>query len=296
MARKSFGELLQNIGFDAKREFSTLWHEFYGSIADEFPYVVWCGFRSTLDVHNSLANLCQKSFPLFSTSIRRTFRSLFEYDRACGICFAEMKSYNLPTPTFNDYLLLCEYVVTMLRGLGSSKSITESVAMALVLPCIKQVVDSLSSCGYMLIERDMVYYAVPKNAGVIKAAMAVERSLANDIMQYEHRGTKGNIDSKRDTINRMAHFLEARRGTLASISPALEKAIFNMVNQLDVRHNNTTIGAPKYKPFAASLSNEQLEHWYDNLYHLSIAAILTIECEASLKEYRDKQSEMNQGV
>ena len=296
MARKSFGELLQNIGFDVKREFNTLWHEFYGGIESEFPFEVWVEFSSTLDVHNSLADLCKKSFPLFPTTIRRTFRSLWGYNRACGISFAEMKSYNLPTPTFDDYLLLCEYIVTMLRGLGSVKSITEPVAKALVLPCIKQVADSLASCGYMMIERNLVYYAVPKNVGAIRVAMSVEQPLANDIMQYGHRGQKGNVDSKRDILNRMAHFLEARRDTLASIVPAIEKAIFNMVNQLDIRHNNTTIGAPKYKPFAASLSHEQLEHWYDNLYHLSLTAILAIECETPLKEYKSKQSEMNQGI
>ena len=296
MARKSFGELLQSIGFDVKREFSTLWHEFYGSIADEFPFVVWCGLRPTLDGHDSLASLCDTSFPLFPTSIRRTFRSLFGYNQACGIRFAEMKSYNLPTPTFEEYLLLCEYIVTMLRGLVSSKCITDAVVTALVSPCMTQVEDSLSCCGYMMIERDLVYYAVPENAGAIRVAMSVEQSLASDIMQYEHRTNQGNIDSKRGILNRMAHFLEARRDALTSISPAIDKAIFNMVNQLDVRHNNTTIGGPKYKPFAASLSNEQLEHWYDNLYHLSIAAIMAIECEVPLMEYKNKQVEMNQGV
>lgn len=268
MPRKSFKDILQEIGFDVEREFAILWKEFYGAIEDQFPRAIYMRTSSRIRQDHSLAYLCQDNFAIFPTSIRKTYRNLFDYDSACNITFASLSSWKLPIPDFDTYLLLCEYIATMLKGLRSTNVLPASDISLLVSPSIQQVYDSLSGCGYTMIEQDCVCQAVPNDIGAIEAAKSVDKALCTDIMRYGHRSLKGNIDGKRAVLNSVCHHLEAKRDVLTSLSPRIACALFNIANQLDVRHNNMAPESPKYKPFAGSLTEGQLEHWYDNLYVL----------------------------
>ena len=289
MPRKTFEDMLAGLKFSPETEFYTLWKMCYKPIYSEFPRQVLISLSSRLDGDKSIMGLCSEGFSLYPVEIRKTHRNLHSYNRALNIDFSRVDTKN----RFDQYLLLCEYVATMLYGLCKSELISARDAELIISPTLKQIKNSLDSCGYKLILRNSVYCAVPLNGGVIEAAKVVEPSLANDIMHYGHRDMAGNVKGKRDILVHLCHYLEGVRQDVERISSSVANALFNMANQLEVRHNNIAEQSPKYKPFVAGLSQEQLEHWYDSLFKLCIAAILAVDAKPALDEYKEKQESMN---
>lgn len=291
MARKTFEDLLGNLKFCAATEFNTLWKMFYQPIYDQFPDQVRYALRA-VQLKQSISNLCEDAFSLYPKEIRRTYRNLSEYNSALriGKNFLPIKG----GIKFDTYLLLCEYIATLAYGLRKSGVVSGHDLDLLLKPLAEQISDSLDWCGHKLILRNFTWCAVPKDAGVIEAAKVVEPSLAEDIMYYGHRNMLGKVNEKRDMLIRLCRHLEGVRNDVEQLSSSIASALFNMANQLDVRHNNKSKGSPKYKPFVADLSSEQLEHWYDNLYRLCIAAILVVNSQGAIKEYKDNQQSMNE--
>lgn len=289
MQRKTFEDMLVELKFSPETEFNTLWRMFYSPIRLEFPQHVLMSLSVRIGWDRSIMGLCCENFALYPIEIRKTYRNFHDYNRALHIDFSKLDTKN----KFDQYLLLCEYVATMLQGLCKSRLIADDDARLIIFPTFSQINNSLDSCGYKLILRNSVYCAVPLNGGVIEAAKVVEPSLANDIMYYGHRDMAGNVNGKRDTLVHLCHYLEGVRQDVERISSSVANALFNMANQLEVRHNNIAEQSPKYKPFVAGLSQEQLEHWYDNLFKLCIAAILAVDAKPALDEYKEKQESMN---
>lgn len=288
MPRKTFEDMLVELKFSPEIEFNTLWKMFYSPIYSEFPQQVWISLSSSIDCNKSIMQLCNEGFSLYPVEIRKTFRNIPDYIRALKIDFSSRAK-----DIFDKYLLLCEYVATMLYGLCKSEIINARDVELIISPTWRQIQDSLDNCGHKLILHNSVYCAVPINCSVIEAAKVVAPSLSNDIMYYGHREMAGNIKGKRDILVHLCLHLEGVRQDVERISGSVANALFNMANQLEVRHNNIAEQSPKYKPFVASLSHEQLEHWYDNLFRLCIAAILAVDAKPALDEYKEKQESMN---
>lgn len=291
MVRKTFGDLLNNLKFCAATEFNTLWKMFYQPIYDQFSDQVCYALR-VVQSKQSISNLCEDAFSLYPKEIRRTYRNLSEYNSALriGKNFLPIKG----GIKFDTYLLLCEYIATLAYGLSKSGVVSADDLDLLLKPLAEQISDSLDWCGHKLILRNFTWYAVPKDAGVIEAAKVVEPSLAEDIMYYGHRNMRGKVDEKRDILIRLCRHLEGVRNDVAQLSSSIASALFNMANQLDVRHNNTSESSPQYKPFVAALHQGQLEHWYDNLFKTCIAAIQLVNAKDAIKEYKDNQQIMNE--
>lgn len=71
--------------------------------------------------------------------------------------------------------------------------------------------------------------------------------------------------------------LEPKRNVLKGINQSLERNIFFMLNNLNLRHNNCAERDKNYKKAVASMTPMDLEHWYDELYQMILLANLELE-------------------
>lgn len=55
--------------------------------------------------------------------------------------------------------------------------------------------------------------------------------------------------------------------------------LFFLLNNVNVRHNNTQKNGPYYKPCVAEMSRPALENWYDETYQLALLAELLLNNE-----------------
>lgn len=139
---------------------------------------------------------------------------------------------------------------------------------------------------------------VAKNYKADQAAMLTNEEQATwDLMQYNHYSNNGNLSSKQSILKRLGDYLEPDLQTRKDCDDAYLCQTANMVSELlnnyHIRHNNKD--GNKKKGFVISMSDEELETWYDRTYNAIVAYI--IEKEASdtarrMKAHR-KQEEVN---
>lgn len=105
----------------------------------------------------------------------------------------------------------------------------------------------------------------------------VDPNLAKPILRYNHFTLKGDLKSKRMILKQMGDCLEPRRRELKSIDSSIEKTIFFMLNNVNIRHNNVTPGDKFYKEKVATMPQQELEEWYDELYQMILLAFLKLD-------------------
>lgn len=105
----------------------------------------------------------------------------------------------------------------------------------------------------------------------------VSEKLSMDVIKYNHRALKGNIELKKQILINLAAEIEPQRKYLKTINDKLEDCIFFVLNNLNIRHNNRQKGDKNYKEYVDKMSNAELEEWYDELYQMLLLAILLID-------------------
>lgn len=124
-----------------------------------------------------------------------------------------------------------------------------------------------------------IILVVEKNAAATSVAEFVDEELAYEIISYNHFLLKGNIDEKRKILLKLANELEPRRKELENINYKLTSNIFFMLNSLNIRHNNGSLGDKNYIEYVAKMSANMLEEWYDELYQDILLANLLLDDE-----------------
>ena len=95
------------------------------------------------------------------------------------------------------------------------------------------------------------------------------------VIEYNHFLLKGNLDRKREILNAIAAKFEAVRQQLkANGFGIVESDAGYLVNNLDIRHNNTDPQSPSHKAYVAEMNFGELEEWYDKTYDVLLLALL----------------------
>ncbi len=105
----------------------------------------------------------------------------------------------------------------------------------------------------------------------------VNNDLAIEIIQYNHRTLKGEIDLKKKILLSMGAELEPERKKLQTIDKQLADDIFFMLNNLNLRHNNRSKKDKNYREYVAKMTKTRLEKWYDELYQMMLVAFLLLD-------------------
>lgn len=147
---------------------------------------------------------------------------------------------------------------------------------------LKDVMDEiLEECNHTVYaNEDKDYFIVVENKPEVTAAAEImpTAELTFDVIRYNHRSLKGDIQSKKAILIALGADLEAKRKELQSINKKLSDDIFFMLNNVNIRHNNCSKqDSTKYKEYVAAMSPEQLEEWYDELYQMILLGFLLLD-------------------
>lgn len=250
--RRNFADVLKNGKIDIKKEYSKLYELFYG--------------KDSRDDH-SLAELISMNFN--TIHFRGTCLDLDDFDQQYGFNFLEQpQDFNI------DYLVsFCEYIYNFVAVFQDPFFFSGSGRM-FYFQQIHKVIDAI---GYMQSSDDGFVIFVEKNQAAISVSEIVPPEISYKVISYNHHTYKGDLESKREILVKLAYVLEPKESALSSIDNQFKSDLFYLLNTLGLRHNNLDPEGKQYKAFVAKMTKEELEHWYDETYQMCLLAFLRIE-------------------
>lgn len=108
-------------------------------------------------------------------------------------------------------------------------------------------------------------------------AEIVDDDLGYKVLRYNHYMLKGDLETKKDILLALGADLEPKRKQIQAIDKDLEDGIFYILNNLNLRHNNKTVGDKNYRQAVADMDDTTLESWYDELYQMMLLAYLQLD-------------------
>lgn len=112
--------------------------------------------------------------------------------------------------------------------------------------------------------------------GVTAVAEIVQPELSCQILRYNHYLLKGNLEEKRSILVAIGADLEPKRAEIVKADKSLDD-IFFLLNNLHLRHNNTTPGDKNFRQVVADMDDATLEAWYDDLYQMMLQTYLKLD-------------------
>lgn len=289
MTRKNYFELIQNMGFDADKEFEMI--SILISNSKEKPP----------NRTESLSSVFNKNFWLYENYRKIQFRS---YD--------DVKNYFENNFSGNDRLFAyTEFIIDLNSFLRSSEiSFLDKITLTKQFPKVKKRIDYfLAKTNHELKElEDGRQIIIEKNVYASEVSQILSETSIQDaikVLEYNQFVNKGNIQRKKEILLSLAGYLEPylkefeRPKKLSDES----KVIYNelkevlrlnkdrtkiiafdmlseMYNQGGLRHNND-------KQYHLNMNDEELEQWYDNIYTSTLFVILSLEMGRNLSKLNE---------
>lgn len=98
------------------------------------------------------------------------------------------------------------------------------------------------------------------------------------IIEYNHYLLRGNLDRKRLLLIQISDALEPKRKTLEGINKEQTKDFFDLINNMNIRHNNLEpADKGNYNPVFASYTSAEQEAWYDLIYEQALMLYMLLE-------------------
>lgn len=145
---------------------------------------------------------------------------------------------------------------------------------------------------YINIKQKKVLVIEDKPEVTAAAEIMSTDELSLDIIKYNHRTLKGEIELKKKILLSLAAEIEPKRKQLHNINPKLEDDIFFMLNNLNIRHNNRSKKDKNYKEHVAKMKKDRLEKWYDELYQMFLIAFLLLDNVKRTEDVRDLKTKI----
>lgn len=253
--RKTFYELLEQQGIDIAKE--------YERLLSLFATENIKGFYNTVATYIDATYFRELPF-------RGTFVNLKELIR--GIRLPES------TDQLDDLFLLCEFLIALLP----EEKIQNDINLSKQAETIRNnIFFILEKTNHELKEdKNGNLIVVAKNHPAILAAEIVEdNNISFDIIEYNHYSLKGDLNEKKKILVSIGNYIEPILKDRTSQDMICKNLISDtgfLLNNFHIRHNN--IEGSNAQEYIKSLSNENLEKWYDRAYDMEIAVIINKEC------------------
>ena len=112
---------------------------------------------------------------------------------------------------------------------------------------------------------------------VTAVAEILDSDLSCRVIRYNHYVLKGDLQTKKDILLALGSDLEPKRKEIQAINKELEDGIFYILNNMNLRHNNTIEGDKYYRRAVVDMDSATLENWYDELYQMMLLAYLQLD-------------------
>lgn len=280
MGRKSYFDLIAEMGFDADKELKNLNYllrkpEYFG----RFSYS-----------ENSIEDVLRESFLNYKG--RQTVTSFEQMQKLI---------YSGTNNTTDLLFTYSECLIDMFKELWDSfRDKERNFIVEIITPNIERF---LNLSNHELIElEDGREIIVEKNAYASEVSQIISANNIQEaikVLEYNHFANKGNLSRKREILKSLADYLEPLRkelnadGKLPEVLRSQNKKIvaieklFEMYNNLGVRHNND-------KQYSKGFSEQEMEEWYDDIYTSTLFVILSLEESRIISNLDElKQSQLN---
>ena len=261
MSRRSFADILLNSDFNPADEYYSLVHLLYESdYPDQYSFY-------------SLMNMYFGAMPFADTAI-----SLRDFNQRHHFSFST--DDDLSAIDLDRLLLLCEYILNFAKQM---QNIDDCMQDSLFL--IKHIQAVCDKISYQEVEVNGIFALVPKSDLINAAAECSPAEVSIDLLTFDYWRYKGDLERKRQYLSKFARELEPKRACLESLSKRLTSDFFYLVNSLNIRHNNVSEDSKKYFEPLGSMSDHELESWYDTLRNMAASLFLLndySECSESI--------------
>ncbi|MBP5583278.1 MAG: hypothetical protein J6X43_04915 [Bacteroidales bacterium] len=264
--RKTFLDILQDkSNVDYKREYRRLRKLFYEKEVGINSYTMY-------------SYINEKFLKL---NHRKNAISLTDFEEDNNFTFKEQRSIE----SLDEMLLFCEYVSNFCEQISCGIDFKVQELLDLIKKQISTFIDSI---GYEKITKDNVILYIPKEPASIEVAEFInDEDVSYKILCYNHHSLKGDLEGKRQILEKLAHKLEPNEKELEKINLSLKKHLFGAFNNLNIRHNNLEAKDGDYNKKFAQLTDEKKEEMYDSLYKDCLIAFLELENNSKRCEIKD---------
>ncbi|WP_247907991.1 hypothetical protein [Streptococcus anginosus] len=266
MTRKNYFELIQDMGFDADKEFEMI-SILISNSKEKLP-----------NITESLSSVFNRNFWLYENYRKIQFSS---YD--------DVKNYFENNFSGNDRLFAyTEFIIDLNSFLISNSDVPtfSKVTLMQQFPKIKERIDYLlAKTNHELKElEDGRQIIIEKNVYASEVSQIVSETNIQEamkVLEYNHFTNKGNTKRKEEILFSLAKYLEPLEKELNASEELKEvmkvnnkkiiavDKLFEMYNKLDVRHPE--------RQYNDGCSDEELEQWYDDIYTSTLFVILSLD-------------------
>lgn len=268
--RRNFYELLANRDFDVAEEYSALLFLFKTEAC--IPVGHYMG---------AIASFINREY-FRELPFRGSFTSV---DEMMGAFDLDCTSSNL-----NDLFTFCEFLIAVFPENKVRGSRYWENQRNTIMGNISHILERTNH--ELMVDPNGNTIIVEKNKAATLAAQLVDDEvIAFELIEYNHFALKGDLEGKKKLLFSIA----------AHIEPILRSRILqnNGYNQLQsdagflfnnfhIRHNNKT--GSKAQDYIVSISNHDLEEWYDKAYEVALSVIIINDYLSIGKDIADIKS------
>ncbi len=262
--RKNFSQVLKEGKVDIENEYNKLYELFYGKDNRDNKSIAEIVSNHFLDYH-----------------FRGTCLSLEEFNKLYGF------NFEVKPQIFDEEQLVCfmEYVYNLIICLDG-RLLFRDMGKHFYLNHIKCVAELV---GYISTSEGNFTIFVPTDSNVIAVAESelIPDNLSYKVLKYNHHSLKGSIEEKREILIKLANVLESYDKKLNGINQTFKSDLFQLINSCNIRHNNKDEASRQYKKYIAEMSDEELEHTYDEIFQMCLLAFMQLE-HTDRKEWLDE--------
>lgn len=203
-------------------------------------------------------------------------------------CYEYSDNYREKIPigtvtNLEEFLLYCEMILNMFYGVIAPRVSQFGGTAEVIKKIVKEIIEiieyDLEKVNHEMCSKENgQVIIVQKNVAATAVADLVESDLAEIVIEYNHHLLQGDIKKKQILLKKLADALEPKRAMLKGINKTIESDFFYMVNSMNVRHNNCDVAdKKKYNAKFATLTSQEQEDWYDEIYQEGLMAFLMLE-------------------